>query len=100
MVPKNGWPDRKKFCLGAFFPCMRGRLLYSANANSFYPSGENEFPLGGREKNLSSLPVPTQLPSPVIPPGKRTVDKLTPVSLAPCCFFRVSAATCVPTVTR
>ena len=36
--------EREKNFVDAFFSCMRGRLLYSANANSLYRSDESEFP--------------------------------------------------------
>src|SRR2546428_13552017 len=80
---------QKKIRSDAFFSCMRGRLLYSANANSFYRSGESEFPLGGREKKLSSISFPTQLPSRAIPTLNKKGAKLSswPRLTAP--LFRV-----------
>src|SRR5258706_2190387 len=49
LVRKYGQRGGKYFRCDAFFSCMQRWVLYSANANSFYRSGESEFPLRGRE---------------------------------------------------
>src|SRR5258708_7674571 len=56
-------------------------------------SSKREFPLGGREQKLSSISVPTQLPSRVIPTVEKRVAKLTLWPLVVATFFMVSGGT-------
>src|SRR5258708_34141380 len=56
-------------------------------------SSKREFPLGGREQKLSSISVPTQLPSRVIPTVEKRVAKLTLWPLVAATFFMVSGGT-------
>src|SRR6266481_8468807 len=99
MVPKNGWPERKKFAQVHFFlacrsdSCilrMRTRVISRSDRQR---SGKREFPLGGREQKLGSISVPTQLPSRVIPTAKKRVAKLTLWPLVAATFFMVSGGT-------
>src|SRR6266481_6264153 len=99
MVPKNGWPERKKFAQVHFFlacrsdSCilrMRTRVISRSDRQR---SGKREFPLGGREYKLSSISVPTQLPSRAIPTAKKRVTKLTLWPLVAATFFMVSGGT-------
>src|SRR5438876_681349 len=72
---------------------MHGQLLYAANANSLYRSSRSEFPIGGREKKLSSLTLPAQLPARAIPTPRKPAAKLTLWPLVAATFFMVSGGT-------
>src|SRR6267154_738164 len=69
---------------------MRTRVISRSDRQR---SGKREFPLGGREQKLSSISVPTQLPSRVIPTAKKRVAKLTLWPLVAATFFMVSGGT-------
>src|SRR6266481_4458565 len=81
---------------------MQWRVLYPSNANSLYfqgrpqsgqRNGTSEFAQGGREKKLSSISLPAQLPSRVIPTTRKRAAKLTLWPLVAATFFMVSGGT-------
>src|SRR5882762_3448182 len=72
---------------------MRGQRLYSSKGELASRNWKARVTLGGREKKLSTLSLPAQIPSQALPVSKKRAAKLTLWPLVAATFFMVSGGT-------
>src|SRR5467141_130806 len=72
---------------------MRGQRLYSSKGELASRNWKARVTLGGREKKLSTLSLPAQIPSQALPISKKRAAKLTLWPLVAATFFMVSGGT-------
>jgi len=72
---------------------MRAQGLYSSKGELASRNLKARVTLGGREKKLSTLSLPAQIPSQAIPTSKKRAAKLTLWPLVAATFFMVSGGT-------
>jgi len=72
---------------------MRGQGLYSSKGELASRNWKARVTLGGREKKLSTLSLPAQIPSQALPISKKRAAKLTLWPLVAATFFMVSGGT-------
>src|SRR6267378_5063623 len=72
---------------------MRGQRLYSSKGELASRNWKARVTLGGREKKLSTLSLPAQIPSQALPISKKKTAKLTLWPLVAATFFMVSGGT-------
>src|SRR6266436_3671150 len=72
---------------------MRGQRLYSSKGDLASRNWKARVTIGGREKKLSTLSLPAQIPSQALPISKKRVAKLTLWPLVAATFFMVSGGT-------
>src|SRR6267143_1360252 len=72
---------------------MRGQRLYSSKGDLASRNWKARVTIGGREKKLSTLSLPAQIPSQALPISKKRAAKLTLWPLVVATFFMVSGGT-------